>query len=406
MTQINRRNFLFNGLLGGCSLAASPLITPVAFASAPWEHRLVVIVLRGAMDGLDTLRPHGDPDFAALRPGLTDATADIPLADGFAMHGGLSDLLPLWEAGELSFAHAVSTPYRDQRSHFTGQDLLEAGTGFAPGQPTARDGWLNRMLQTVPGITSETAYAIGTQDMFILAGDAPASNWRQGFQLRMSDQAERLLELLYHDDDLFRSALNEAQGISETIATEQMLGSNAPGEMMDASAMAGVSNGDLALAEFAASRLRAETRIAAFSLNGWDTHRNQAPLLERNLRKLAATILQIKQGLGPQIWEKTTIVTMTEFGRTARENGSFGTDHGTGGAMLFAGGAVRGGTIHADWPGLSEVDLYERRDLMPMQDVRAYAAAVMREGFGLGVNDLERHIFPGLDMGKLGGVLR
>ena len=406
MAQINRRNFLFNGLAGGCSLAASPLITPVALASAPWEHRLVVIVLRGAMDGLDTLRPHGDPNFAALRPSLTNAIADIPLVDGFAMHGGLSELLPLWEAGELSFAHAVSTPYRDGRSHFKGQDLLEAGTGFVPGQPTTRDGWLNRMLQTVPGITSETAYAIGTNGMVILSGNAPVSNWLQGFQLRMSDQAERLLELVYHDDDLFRTALNEAQSVSETILTEKMLGTNEPGEMMDASSMVGVSKKDLALAEFASSRLRAETRIAAFSLNGWDTHISQAGHLEKNLRRLAATILQLKQGVGPKIWANTTVVTMTEFGRTARENGSFGTDHGTGGAMLFAGGAVRGGKIHTDWPGLSEADLYERRDLMPTQDVRAYAAALMREGFGLGVSDLERHIFPGLDMGQLGGILR
>lgn len=405
LTALSRRNVLLRGLAGGCSLAASPLLTPVALASAPWENRLVVIVLRGAMDGLDMLRPVGDPDFAALRPGLTAAAPHHDLTDGFALHDGLSGLLPLWQAGELSFAHAVSTPYRDQRSHFTGQDLLEAGTGFAPGQPAPRDGWLNRMLQTLPGITSETAYAVGTEDMLLLSGAAPAANWTPGYRLRLSPQAERLLELVYHEDDLFRSALAEALELTGTIEADMESGMSDAMPMMDASALESVGKRDLALADFTADRLRGESRIAAFSLNGWDTHRGQARQMERMLRKLSATILQLKQGLGPDVWDRTTVVTMTEFGRMARQNGTDGTDHGTGGAMLLAGGAVRGGRVHTDWPGLAEGDLYQRRDLLPTEDVRAYAAAVMAEAFGISRGDLERAIFPGLDMGRVGRVL-
>lgn len=403
---LSRRNFLLRGLAGGCSLAASPLFTPVALASAPWENRLVVIVLRGAMDGLDVLRPVGDRDFAALRPGLTAAAGHHDLTDGFALHDGLAELLPLWRAGELSFAHAVSTPYRDQRSHFTGQDLLEAGTGFAPGQPAPRDGWLNRMLQVVPGITTETAYAVGTEDMLLLSGAAPAANWVPGYRLRLSPQAERLLEVVYHEDDLFRSALAEALDLTDTIEADIETGMADATPMMDASTLPSVSQRDLALADFTADRLRGDSRIAAFSINGWDTHRGQAAQMARMLRKLSATVLQLKQGLGAEVWGKTTVLTVTEFGRTARENGSAGTDHGTGGAMLLAGGAVAGGRIHTRWPGLEEGDLYQRRDLLPTEDVRAYAAAAMREALGLSVTDLERSIFPGLDMGQVGRILR
>ena len=405
LLDLSRRNFLLRGLAGGCSLAASPLLTPVALAQAPWENRLVVIVLRGAMDGLDTLRPLGDRDFAALRPGLTRAARHHELTDGFAMHDGLAGLLPLWQAGELSFAHAVSTPYRDQRSHFTGQDLLEAGTGFAPGQPAPRDGWLNRMLQTIPGVTSDTAYAVGTEDMLLLSGAAPAANWTPGYRLRLSPQAERLLELVYHDDDLFRAALTEALNLTETIEEDMESGQADATPMMDAEALQGVGKRDLALADFTADRLRGDSRIAAFSLNGWDTHRGQARQIDKMLRKLSATILQLKQGLGADVWGKTTVVTMTEFGRTARENGTEGTDHGTGGLMLLAGGAVNGGQVHGRWPGLSESDLYQRRDLLPTEDVRAYAASVMRDLLGISRTDLERNIFPGLDMAQVGRVL-
>ena len=151
---MDRRLFL-NGVLG-CSLAASPLVTPVTLASAPWDTRLVVLILRGAMDGLDVVQPYGDPALAKLRRTLLTGPENGALdLDGFyGLHPGLTGLKPLWDAGEIAFAHAVSTPYRDARSHFDGQDMLEAGTDTLAG---VRDGWLNRMLQAVPGITAQTA---------------------------------------------------------------------------------------------------------------------------------------------------------------------------------------------------------------------------------------------------------
>jgi len=273
-----RRTFLTRSAALGCSAAASPLCTPVTLATAPGDARLVVIVLRGGMDGLDTVRPVGDPAYAGFRPTL-NSTPGPALTDFYAAHPGLAPLMPLWRAGELSFAHAVSTPYRNKRSHFDGQDFLENGG-----------------------------------------------------------------------------------------------------------------------AEFTAARLVEDSRIAAFSIAGWDSHRDQARVLSRALGELTEAILVLKEGLGTH-WGRTCVMAITEFGRTVRENGSKGTDHGTGGVALFAGGAIRGGSVMGRWPGLGQGDLYEDRDLMPVGDVRALAGWALRGLFGLERTALETEIFPGLDLG-------
>ncbi len=389
---MDRRRFLSQSLALGCSAAASPLLTPVAFASAPWENRLVVILLRGAMDGLDAVRPVGDRDFAALRPGLTEGSGHTDLTGFFALHEGFDALLPLWQAGELSFAHAVSTPYRDKRSHFDGQDMLEAG--IAALDQGVRDGWLNRMLASVPGLEADIAYAVGQESMLILQGPAPVSSWSPEVDLTLSPATEALMEHVFHSDPLFRDAGSMALRISDEVAEFDEMGAETVGRGVHVD-----------LAQFAASRLVQETRIAAFSIGGWDTHRNQSGALRGRLRRLSDAILTLKAGLGPDVWGKTTVLCMTEFGRTARENGNAGTDHGTGGAMVLAGGAVRGGRVEAEWPGLSEADLYARRDLTPTRDVRAHAAWTMRHLFGLPVSTLEQAVFPGLDMGTDPGLM-
>ena len=403
-SDLSRRSFLGRSVALGCSAAASPLVTPVTLASAPWDARLVVIILRGAMDGLDVVQPYGDPAMGGLRKRLpVGEAAGAHDLDGFyALHPALGDLMPLWRAGELGFAHAVSTPYRDKRSHFDGQDLLEAGTGFAPGAPLAREGWLNRMLQVVPGIEAETAFAIGRETMRVLEGPAPVSSWWPEARFELTPQTRRLLEMVSHDDPLFRDALGQAAEISESFDLE------APGEAeeeaMSPAMRAGPGKAHLQVAEFAAGRLRRDTRIAAFSISGWDTHGNQARTLKRPLAQLSETILTLRAGLGGD-WRRTAVIAMTEFGRTARENGTGGTDHGTAGAMLLAGGALKGGRVWADWPGLGEGELYQGRDLMPTADVRAYAAAAMQGLFGLDRRVLETAVFPGLDMGGIGRLI-
>lgn len=401
MTDTSRRAFLGRSLALGCSLAASPLVTPVTMARAPWDTRLVVIILRGAMDGLDVVRPVGDPGYAALRGGA--ATQGGLALDGiFALHPELSGLMPLWQKGELGFVHAVSTPYRDKRSHFEGQDILEAGTGQdALGRD--RDGWLNRMLQAMPGITAETAYAVGREDMLILSGDAPVANWSPEAALALSPQAQRLLERVMHDDPLFRATMDEAIALSQTEMAELAGdGTLDTADMMNAMQenMRPTRDRDRvgSVARFAAERLRGESRIAAFSLNGFDTHAQQERNLPRALAPLQEAVLTLRDELG-DVWGKTAVLAMTEFGRTARLNGSRGTDHGTAGAMLLAGGAIRGGHVLGDWPGLAEADLYQRRDLMPTRDVRAIAGWAMRGLFSLDRAQVEGTIFPGLDMG-------
>ncbi|MFX0544068.1 DUF1501 domain-containing protein [Roseovarius sp. S1116L3] len=387
MSSLTRRQFLSRTAAIGCSLAAAPLVTPVTLASAPGDARLVVIILRGGLDGLDVLPPLGDPDFAALRP--HHAATHL---DGFyGLHPALDPLRPLWDKGALAFAHAVSTPYRDARSHFDGQDLLEAGTGMdALGR--LRNGWLNRLLAQMPGALARTAYSVGRGDMLLMRGDAPVANWSPDAALILSPQAERLLEEILHDDPLFREAAAEAIDLSRggdamAATTADMMSANtAPAARPDA------------IAEFAAARLREDARIAAFSLTGFDTHANQHRTLARALTRLTSAITALQTGLGP-VWQRTAVVAITEFGRTARLNGSGGTDHGTAGAMIMAGGALQGGRVVADWPGLSETALYQRRDLRPTRDLRAHLAWIIRSLYGTDIAALERDIFPGLDMG-------
>jgi len=387
MSDLSRRLFLKGTALIGCSAAAHPVMTSMTFAAVPSDNRLVIIILRGAMDGLDAVQPYGDPMLAKLRPNLSTGPQNGALdLDGFyALHPKLAPLMALWKSGELAFVHAVATPYRDKRSHFDGQDLLEAGTGNDLPIDHQIGGWLNRLLQAMPQARAETAYAVGTDQLKILSGKAAHLSWAPRASLALSPQAQMLLEHVYHEDALFRDAASDA--ILLGAQTDGITGSKGP------------TAETASLGAFAATRLNGASRIAAFSISGWDSHANQPQVLGRGLERLAAAILALKEGLG-QNWRKTTVMAMTEFGRTVRENGSRGTDHGTGGAMIMAGGAIKGGRAYGDWPGLGEGQLYADRDLMPTRDIRAYAAWAMRGLFRTERDMLERTIFPGLDLGS------
>jgi uncharacterized protein (DUF1501 family) len=352
------------------------------------------------MDGLDVVRPYGDPLLKQYRPRIGSADVHYDLDGFYSLHPGLSGLLPLWDAGDLAFAQAVSTPYRDKRSHFDGQDLLEAGSGTDV--PQVRDGWLNRLLQVLPNSTSQTAFAVGREEMQLMAGPARTSSWSPDGRLDLSPQVRLLLDQIYHDDPLFRDASIEALEVAETLGVfGDDVFANGRTQMR---AAANSPSGSDVLARFAARRLNEETRIAAFSISGWDTHRNQARGINRALERLQQSILTLRQELGGN-WQKTAIVAMTEFGRTARENGSQGTDHGTAGALLMAGGAIRGGKVFGDWPGLDEAQLYARRDLMPTQDVRSYPAWIMQNMFNIDNSTLENIVFPGLTLLRNPGII-
>ncbi len=380
---VSRRAFLI-----GCSVAASPLVTRVTFAAATGENRLVIILLRGAMDGLDVVRPIGDPAYAALRPTL--AAGDPLNLDGFfALHPAAAALMPLWTAGQLGFVQAVATPYRIGRSHFVAQDALENGAGGADGGMTpARDGWLNRAVSLIPGAQPDTAVSIGRERMMILDGAQPTGHWFPSEESTLSTQGQALLAALYNADPQFAGPFAQAQTLTQTADLE-------------------IPRDDLAYRSFGtyvADRLRAESRIASFSVGGWDTHQSQAKTMADRLASLSDTILSIQSGLGRH-WDTTLVLTMTEFGRTARENGSNGTDHGTGGLMIAAGGALRGGRVFGQWPGLGEGQLLAERDLMPTADVRTYAAWALRSMYGIEAPALQSTVFPGLDMGDDPGLV-
>jgi uncharacterized protein (DUF1501 family) len=213
--------------------------------------------------------------------------------------------------------------------------------------------------------------------------------------LLLTPQARLLFDRGYEADPLFHAASQEAMELADA--------GNGDMEMMaaDPSQMAGLKVQDVEqLVDYAAGKLRQDARIAAFSMTGWDTHRGQAGGLSKSLARLQYAILRLQTGLGENVWGKTVLLAMTEFGRTARENGTKGTDHGTGGVMVMAGGALNGGKVYGDWPGLSEANLYERRDLMPTSDVRAWAAHAIQGLYGIDQNVLENTVFPGLKMGK------
>jgi uncharacterized protein (DUF1501 family) len=228
--------------------------------------------------------------------------------------------------------------------------------------------------------------------MKVIEGPAPSMSWAPKTQLRISDQSQRLLERVYEEDPLFHAAAQEALEISARLDAEKTAEKNGMARPPK------IKGQGADLAAFAAARLREDTRIATFSIGGWDTHRNQRNVLAGRLSDLSGAILALKSGLGRD-WGKTTVLAMTEFGRTARENGTAGTDHGTGGALIMAGGAIRGGQVYGKWPGLADHALFEQRDLMPTADVRAYAAWAMRGMFGFEKGLLETTVFPRLDMG-------
>ncbi|NEH56738.1 DUF1501 domain-containing protein [Rhizobium leguminosarum] len=378
---LSRRGFLASG----CCLAAAPIFTPVTFAAMPGDNRFVTIVLRGAMDGLDLVQPYGDAAFAALRPtlALTPDTGLLDLDGHFGLNPAAAELMPLWKSRELAFVHAVSTPYRDQRSHFDGQDMLESGGEHVAEEKT---GWLNRALAVIPRSDARKAIDINTSTELILSGPNNVDVWASDSNLAPARDEMQFLARLYAGDPPFAEALAEATR------------ANSASMMVEPEGQRGAKIADVAA--LAANMLKGDYRIASFSISGWDTHIGQADQFKRPVQDLAQAINTLKATLGPEIWAKTVVLAMTEFGRTVRQNGSAGTDHGTGGCALLAGGAVNGGRILGRWPGIGDGQLLDDRDLMPTADVRELAAAMLYRQFDVSADDLTGKIFPRLGFDK------
>ncbi len=359
------------GLAAGFALGRSRLAFADVAAPDP-EARLVVVLLRGALDGLSAAPPYGDSDYARHRgelalaePGREGGALD--LGGSFGLHPSLANLHRMYTAGEALLVHAVAGPWRS-RSHFEAQDLLEAGA-----EQRMASGWLNRALESLPpepAGASRRAMAMGVDVPLLLRGPAEVASVSPTGRDRLEPTIWADIAALTSQDPLLGPALREglrARGFTAAV----LAGSEPP---------PGDRNGFPALAA-TAGRLLAQPngpRIAALEIGGWDTHAYQAARLLGPLGRLDQGLAVLRAQLG-EAWRRTAVLVVTEFGRTIRINGTRGTDHGTAGCAFLAGGAVAGGRVLADWPGMGEGQLFQDRDLMPTRDIRAIAKALLRD---------------------------
>lgn len=371
----------------------------LALAAAPTDKRLVVIILRGALDGMAAVVPYGDPGLIGLRgeivppsPGQPNGLLD--LGGFFGLHPALTGLHAMYKANEALVVHAVAGAYR-VRSHFEAQDYLESGADHR-----MTSGWLNRAVATLPPPGTRRAegdaLAIGVSVPLLLHGPAPVANWApHGFSQPAPD-LYATIAALNKTDPVTGPAIAEglrARGFSTSVMT----GDEDPKEKYAFPA----------LARAAGELLRAPDgpRIAALEIGGWDTHAAQSKRLTAPLKQLDAGLVALKTALGP-LWTQTAVLVMTEFGRTARVNGTNGTDHGTGTVAFVLGGAVAGGRIKATWPGLRPEQLFENRDLAPTTDLRAVGKGILSAHLGLDSAALAR-VFPGSEgVGAMSGLIR
>ena len=381
MILLTRRSALL-GLTAAVSLGRVSL----ALAAAPTEKRLIVVIQRGALDGMAAVVPYGDPALTGLRgeivppgPGQQDGLLD--LGGFFGLHPSLAALHTMYQAGEAMPVHAVAGPTR-VRSHFEAQDCLESGADHR-----MTSGWLNRAVAAMPATAGNRlegdAVAIGVSVPLLLRGSAVVGNWAPHGIAAPPPDLYTQIAALNQADHLTGPAI--AEGLRERGFSASVMGDDAGEPNRYAFP---------ALARHAGELLRAPDgpRVAALEIGGWDTHVAQVPRLKRVLEQLDAGLAALKDGLG-DAWKQTAVLTMTEFGRTARVNGTKGTDHGTGTVAFVLGGAVAGGRVMANWPGLGSGRLLEDRDLMPTTDLRSVAKGLLVQHLGVPATAMAQ-VFP------------
>ena len=352
-----------------------------AFAALPEGRKLVVILLRGGMDGLAAVIPAADRDHARLRKDLATSDGLLDLDGFFALPPELSDLLPLWKSNHLSVVHACASPYRN-RSHFEAQNVLEGG-GTRP--YAHADGWLNRALASLAAQSGQ-ALAVSDTLPLLLRGSAPATSWAPSPLPGLASARIQALAALYRSDGLLHAALEEG------VQMQDFVNANLT-DMPSAASKSGVQFPELAALAGKAMAVSDGPSVGVLELGGWDTHANQPQRIAKPLSNLGQGVARLRDTLGGS-WRNTVVLAVSEFGRTVSMNGTDGTDHGTAGAVLLAGGAVNGGRVIVDWPGLDQRSLLEGRDLRPTTDVRAVLKAVLREHLGLDPGLMQSQVFP------------
>jgi uncharacterized protein (DUF1501 family) len=359
------------------SLAAAPAGMP--------GNRFVLVLLRGGMDGLTAVPAVGDPAYADARGLLAQmAGAPLPLDSLFALNPLLPQLHAMYGQGELLVLQAVGLPYRE-RSHFDAQQVLESG-GDRP--HALATGWLGRAVAAArPGPLS--AVALDTAVPLVLRGPAGVDTWAPSVLPEPGADLVARLEALYSPDPELARALARARALRAE-----------PGMAANPAGMPGVARGNaVQLARKAADFLQRGSQVAVLELGGWDSHANQAALqgaLSNNLRTLDALLAALRDGLqAGGTWSRTAVLVATEFGREVAVNGTQGTDHGSGGAAFVLGGAVRGGRVLADWPGLAPKDRFEGRDLRVTTDLRAAIRPLLTDHLQLPRAAIDSLVLPG-----------
>ena len=365
----SRRQFLRVAAAGAGAILVSPRI---AFANVVSERRFVFVIQRGAADGLNIVVPYAEPAYAKLRGALAiDPSSAHRLDVSFALHPALTQMATMYADRQALFVHAVASPYRD-RSHFDGQNVLETGSA-SPYQ--VKDGWLNRLAALLPA-ARETAIAFAPTVPMALRGTAAVTSYAPSALPPAPDDLLMRVSQLYDDDAQLRP-------LWESAMTARGLAGDA-GARQDPASLGKLAAGFLARDD--------GPRIAMIETGGWDTHSAQNARLANQLKALDTMLAALRDGMGPA-WSKTTVLVATEFGRTAAANGTEGTDHGTGSVAMVLGGAVAGGRVVADWPGLTPRDLYEARDLKPTASLDALIAGAASEALGLDPHHTARALF-------------
>ncbi len=390
-----RREFL--ALTAGAFAVAG--LPGAVFAAAPGERRLVLVLLRGALDGLAAVPPLGDPHYVERRGAIAlKPDSCVALDHGFALNAGLKALEPYYRKGELLIVPASGNGYHT-RSHFDAQDLMECGLSS---KARETDGWLNRALALVQKGDSRLGLAVGGAVPLVLRGAVPVSSWEPASFHPADSDFMTTLGTIYARDPLFGPALK--LGLKTQSFSESVLGDDQP------KGPGGFGPKAFQPLADATGRLLAASdgpRIAALDMSGWDTHVNQgtdAGRLWENLTGFAAGLDAMAQALGPA-WSKTAVIAVTEFGRTVAINGTNGTDHGTASVMFVMGGAVKGGRFYGDWPGLDRLE--ENRDLRVATDSRCVIKGVLRDHLGVDAAALASKVFPDLPGAKpADGIIR
>ncbi|MES2319764.1 MAG: DUF1501 domain-containing protein [Pseudomonadota bacterium] len=398
---MKRRDFLHGTALGASLLLPVGRNAWAATADTPTRQKLIVVMLRGAVDGMNVVAPLGDPNYARLRPTIGLAAPGqeggaLDLDGYFGLHPALAPLLPLWQQKKLAFVHASGSP-DSTRSHFDAQDYMESAT---PGRKSTPDGWMNRLVSLLPGASGPSrALSIGPLMPRILSGSAAAVNLPNGAAGTRADVLDRpavasAFDQMYAGHERFGRAYLDGRN-----AHREAVQSSMATEMQAADNGAPLPNGFPDDAARLATMMRNNPKIqlAFVALGGWDTHARQGAAtgqLAGRLAPLGLGLATLADRLGP-LFADTTIVVMSEFGRTARENGNGGTDHGHGNAMWLLGGPVAGGKVYADWKGVGDAALNEGRDLPVTTDFRSVLAQVAERHLRL-PDRLLAQLFPGM----------